>query len=142
MAQGVASVAGAIAAVATSNPLNFFLYSSKINLGATIQDLQTKNVLQIQAEHTITTISGQKADFLSGGEFPFPIVQPGGTGSSPVVTISFRPYGIKVEFTPQVNEDGNNQAEGRSGSECTRLLQRRHDQRLYSSSSFHPESRH
>jgi pilus assembly protein CpaC len=104
---GQAAVGGAIGALLTSNPLNFMLYSSKLNLGATIQDLQSKQVLQILAEPTITTVSGQKADFLSGGEFPFPIVQPGGgAGSAPVVTIQFRPYGVKVEFTPIVNEDG------------------------------------
>jgi pilus assembly protein CpaC len=91
----------------TSNPLNFLLYSSKLNLGATVQDLETKNVLQILAEPTITTISGQKADFLSGGEFPFPVIQPGGgSGTSASVTIQFRPYGVKLEFTPIVNDDG------------------------------------
>lgn len=93
-------------AVTVSNPLNFWLYNFKYNIGATIQDLQTKQVLQILAEPTITTISGQKADFLSGGEFPFPMVQPGGTGGAPVVTIQFRPFGVKVEFTPIVNDDG------------------------------------
>ena len=97
---------GTIGQLATSNPLNFMLYSSKLNLGATIQDLESKQILQILAEPTITTISGQTADFLSGGEFPFPIVQPGGVGSSPVVTISFREYGVKLQFTPIVNDDG------------------------------------
>jgi pilus assembly protein CpaC len=92
--------------VTASNPLNFFLYSAKLNLGATIQDLQNKQILQILAEPTITTVSGVKADFLSGGEFPFPVVQPGGNGGAPVVTISFRPYGVKLEFTPIVNADG------------------------------------
>ncbi|HKO18096.1 MAG TPA: pilus assembly protein N-terminal domain-containing protein, partial [Acidobacteriaceae bacterium] len=87
-----------------TNPLNFMLYSAKLNLGATIQDLQTKQVLQILAEPTITTISGEKANFLSGGEFPFPVVQPSGTAS--VVTIQFRPFGVKLEFTPIVNPDG------------------------------------
>ena len=96
----------AIGLVTASNPLNFMLYSAKLNLGATIQDLQNKQVLQILAEPTITTVSGVKADFLSGGEFPFPIVQPGGAGGAPVITISFRPYGVKVEFTPIVNADG------------------------------------
>lgn len=98
--------AGAIGQLATTNPLNFMLYSSKLNLGTTVQDLESKQILQILAEPTITTISGQKADFLSGGEFPFPIVQPGGTGSAPVVTIQFRQYGVKLEFTPIVNDDG------------------------------------
>jgi pilus assembly protein CpaC len=96
----------ASALVAVSNPLNFFLYSAKLNLGATIEDLQNKSILQILAEPTITTVSGVKADFLSGGEFPFPIAQPGGSGSAPIITISFRPYGVKVEFTPVVNADG------------------------------------
>lgn len=100
------ATAGALGTLTTSNPLNFLLYSAKLNLGATIQDLQTKQVLQILAEPTITTMSGQKADFLSGGEFPFPTVQPGGSGGTPVVSISFRPFGVKVEFTPTVNEDG------------------------------------
>src|SRR6201999_209513 len=35
-----------------------------------------------------------------------PIVQPGGTGSVPTVTVQFRPYGVKLEFTPYVNSDG------------------------------------
>lgn len=106
----ISSVAGAAASAAgtvtTSNPLNFMLYSAKLNLGATIQDLQTKQVLQILAEPTITTISGVKANFLSGGEFPFPVVQPGGSGSAPVISIEFRPFGVKLEFTPFVNDDG------------------------------------
>jgi pilus assembly protein CpaC len=94
-------------ALTFSNPLNFMLYSSKLNLGATIQDLQSKQVLQILAEPTITTISGQKANFLSGGEFPVPIVQGSGSGTSaPVITVQFRPFGVKVEFTPDVNPDG------------------------------------
>ena len=92
--------------VTTTDPLNFLLYSSKLNLGATVKDLESKQVLQILAEPTITTISGVKADFLSGGEFPFPMVQPGGTGSASVVTIQFREYGVKLEFTPTVNSDG------------------------------------
>jgi pilus assembly protein CpaC len=106
MTVGGASTASAISAVTTSSPLNFMLYAAKLNLGATIADLQNKSILQILAEPTITTISGVKADFLSGGEFPFPTVQPGGSGGAPVVTLSFRPYGVKLEFTPTVNEDG------------------------------------
>jgi pilus assembly protein CpaC len=99
--------AGTIGTLAATNPLSFLLYSAKLNLGATIQDLQTKQVLQILAEPNITTISGEKASFLSGGEFPFPVVQPGsGAGSAPVVSITFRPFGVKVDFTPIVNEDG------------------------------------
>jgi pilus assembly protein CpaC len=101
------TTANTIGTLTTSNPLNFLLYSAKLNLGATVQDLENKSILQILAEPTITTVSGQKAEFLSGGEFPFPVIQPGGgSGSTASVTIQFKPYGVKLEFTPTVNEDG------------------------------------
>jgi pilus assembly protein CpaC len=91
--------------LSVSDPLNFLFYSSKLNLGVTVKDLESKNILQILAEPTITTLSGQKADFLAGGEFPFPVVQ-GSSGGLTSVTIQFRPYGVKLEFTPWVNVDG------------------------------------
>ena len=100
--------AGSVAAKALSvtDPLNFLLYSSRLNVGATIQDLETMQVLQILAEPTITTMSGQKANFLAGGEFPFPVVQ-GSTGGQTAISVQFRPYGVKLEFTPVVNLDGS-----------------------------------
>lgn len=91
--------------VSVSDPLNLFLYNAKIDLGVTIRDLEQRQVLQVLAEPTLSTISGQAARFLSGGEFPFPVVQ-GGAGNSNAITIQFRPYGVKVDFTPTVNPDG------------------------------------
>lgn len=85
--------------------LSLFYYNNSLGLGAAIQDLQNKQILQILAEPTITAISGEKASFLSGGEFPFPVVQ-GGTGGFTSVTIQFRPYGVKLDFTPTVMADG------------------------------------
>ena len=88
-----------------SNPLNLLFYNSGLNIGLTLQDLQDKQIAQILAEPTITTLSGQKASFLAGGEFPFPVVQ-GSSGGLTSITVQFRPYGVKVEFTPVVNDDG------------------------------------
>jgi pilus assembly protein CpaC len=93
--------------LSVSDPLNIFLYNAKLNLGLTIQDLEQKQVLQVLAEPTLTTLSGLPARFLSGGEFPFPVVQGGGAGTAATVSIQFRPYGVKVEFTPTVNPDGS-----------------------------------
>jgi pilus assembly protein CpaC len=100
--------AGGLAAktLSVTDPLNFLLYSSRLNVGATIQDLETMQVLQILAEPTITALSGQKANFLAGGEFPFPVVQ-GSTGGQTAISVQFRPYGVKLEFTPVVNLDGS-----------------------------------
>jgi pilus assembly protein CpaC len=103
---GLTTAATAAGTQATiSNPLNLLLYNQSLNVGVAIQDLEQKQVIQILAEPTITAISGEKASFLSGGEFPFPVVQ-GGSGSYASVTVQFRPYGVKLDFTPTVNEDG------------------------------------
>ena len=91
--------------LAVSSPLNLFFYNSSLNLGVTIADLEAHNVLQILAEPTITSISGHEASFLSGGEFPYPVIQ-GGAGNFASVTIMFQPYGVKLRFTPVVNPDG------------------------------------
>ncbi len=91
--------------VTTTNPLNFSIYLNRFNIGATLQDLETMQLAQILAEPNITTLSGEKADFLAGGEFPFPIVQSSTTGA-PVISLVFKPYGVKLAFTPIVNDDG------------------------------------
>jgi pilus assembly protein CpaC len=93
------------ATITTNNPLNLFFFRFGTNVGLTLQDLQDRNVAQILAEPTISTLSGQKASFLAGGEFPFPVVQ-GSSGGLTSITIQFRPYGVKLEFTPIANEDG------------------------------------
>jgi pilus assembly protein CpaC len=100
-----ATVQNGTKTLSVSNPLNLSLYLSKFNIGATIQDLETMQVLQVLAEPNITAMSGEKASFLAGGEFPFPIVQSSSTGA-PVVTLMFKPYGVKLDFTPYVNDDG------------------------------------
>jgi len=97
---------GAGSSLTVSDPLNVFLYNAKLNVGLTVQDLEQRQILQVLAEPTLTTLSGLPARFLSGGEFPFPVVQ-GGTGNSTAISIQFRPYGVKVEFTPTVNADGS-----------------------------------
>jgi pilus assembly protein CpaC len=83
--------------------LNLFLFRSDINFGVAIQALQSRNVLEILAEPNLMAISGQKASFLAGGQFPFPLVQ-ASTGV-PIVTIAFKPFGVKLDFTAFVQDD-------------------------------------
>jgi pilus assembly protein CpaC len=97
---------GTVQTVTASDMLNLFLYIGKANFGATVKALEQKQILQILAEPTLTAMSGQPAKFLSGGEFPFPIVQGGVAGSPQAISIQFRPYGVRLDFTPTVNEDG------------------------------------
>lgn len=86
-----------------SQLLNVFLFNPELHLGAVIQDLQQKNVLQILAEPNLMAVNGQKASFLAGGEFPFPIVQPGQGFTA--VTIQFKPFGVRLEFTGVIEND-------------------------------------
>ena len=83
--------------------LNIFLFRPDIHLGAVIQALEGRNVLQILASPNLMATSGQKATFLAGGEFPFPIVQSSGGGTT--VTIQFKPFGVKLDFTGFVQDD-------------------------------------
>jgi pilus assembly protein CpaC len=84
---------------------NIFIFRSDLNLGAVIQALEEKNLVQILAAPNVLTESGKEASFLAGGQFPFPVVQ-GATGGVPVVTIQFREYGVKLVFTPLITPEG------------------------------------
>src|SRR3989449_745144 len=87
-----------------NNVLNIFLFRFDIHFGAVIQDLEQKSVLQILAEPNLMALNGQKATFLAGGEFPFPLVQPGNGFTA--VTIQFKPFGVKLDFTGNISNDG------------------------------------
>jgi len=56
---------------------------------------------KILAEPTLTTLSGQEAEFLSGGEFPIPV--PNGDDG---VTVEFKEFGVGVKFVPVVLDGG------------------------------------
>jgi pilus assembly protein CpaC len=88
-----------------SQALNVFLFNSNINLGATIQALQARNVLQILAEPNVLAMNGRPASFLAGGEFPFPNLQGGGAGLG-AVTIQFREFGVRINFVPTLTPRG------------------------------------
>ena len=106
---GVSSASGTTTtttpATTVSNVLNLFLFRSDINLGATIQALESKNLLQILAEPNLIAVNGKEASFLAGGQFPFPIVQPGAGFTA--VTISFKEFGVRLQFTPVIMPNGN-----------------------------------
>jgi len=88
-----------------NNVLNLFLFRPDIHFGAVIEALQSKNLLQILAEPNLIAVNGKKASFLAGGQFPFPIVQPGAGFTA--VTISFKEFGVRLEFTPVIMPNGN-----------------------------------
>jgi pilus assembly protein CpaC len=77
-----------------------------LNLGATIQALQTNIGAQVLAEPNLLAANGKQASFLAGGEFPFPVVQPGTNGSGSTISIVFKEYGIRLNFIPTITPRG------------------------------------
>lgn len=94
---------GTTASFSVSDLLNIFVFRPDVNLAATIRALQTKSVLEILAEPNLMAVSGRPATFLAGGEFPFPVVQGGGNVTA--VTIQFRQFGVKLDFTGTIGPD-------------------------------------
>jgi pilus assembly protein CpaC len=74
------------------------------SITAMIKAMQEDGVARILAEPNLVASSGQPASFLSGGEFPVPIAQ--GTGGGTSITIEYKEFGIKVEFIPTIVDSG------------------------------------
>ena len=87
-----------------SDFLNVFVTRTDVNVGAVIKALQQKNLLQILAEPNLIAVNGKEASFLAGGEFPFPVVQPGAGVNA--VTIQFKEFGVRLKFTPVIMPSG------------------------------------
>jgi pilus assembly protein CpaC len=93
--------------IGLSDLLNIFIFRPDINVAATIKLLQEQNVLEILAEPNLMTESGKDASFLAGGEFPYPILQgTGGGGGFAGITIQFKEFGVRLNFTPTLTPDG------------------------------------
>jgi pilus assembly protein CpaC len=68
--------------------------------------LETKGLIRRLAEPDLVALSGDTAAFLAGGEFPVPVVQPGGTAGVPVITVEYKPFGVQLTFMPTVLANG------------------------------------
>lgn len=85
-----------------------FLFDTESNVFALIRALQSKGLFKSLAEPNLLALDGQTASFLAGGEFPYPVLQ---GGQSNAVTIVFKEFGIRLNFTPVVQTSGNIQLE-------------------------------
>ncbi|MDD4905333.1 MAG: hypothetical protein PHD39_04115, partial [Methylobacter tundripaludum] len=70
----------------------------------TIDAANDQQLAKILAQPTLTTLSGQPATFISGGEFPIPVPQ--GGASNGTITITFKEFGIGLKFVPVVLDSG------------------------------------
>jgi pilus assembly protein CpaC len=86
-----------------SDMLNLFFFSQKYDLGMMVRALQDKGLFQSLAEPNLVAESGKEASFLAGGEFPIPVAQ--GSGNNASISVMFKEFGIRLNFTPTVNGD-------------------------------------
>lgn len=84
-----------------TNEGQILAYFPGLNVGAVLQDLETKGVSQSLAEPNLLATNGKEASFLAGGEFPYPVVT-GGTGGVAAVSIEYKEYGIRLNFIPTI----------------------------------------
>ena len=83
-----------------SDFLNLFVFNTKEGLGGVVRALQNKGLFQSLAEPNLIATNGKEASFLAGGEFPIPVVQSSTGGNA--VTVMFKEFGIRLNFTPTV----------------------------------------
>ena len=91
-------------------PINGTPNSGIPNIGSTfksvtanLQAMEQSGVIRILAEPTLTAISGETANFLAGGSFPYP-TPPSNAGGAP--GFAFQNFGVGLVFTPVVLSEG------------------------------------
>ena len=72
---------------------------------AFIDALKENDLVKVLAEPTLITMSGKRASFLAGGEYPIPVPQALGTGGA-IITIQYKTFGVGLNFMPTVLGNG------------------------------------
>lgn len=101
---GIGAAVGAGALVSGAAPFGTVvgrMLGNGVQVDALLQALEERGVVRRLAEPNLTTLSGDTASFLAGGEFPIPVASTLGG-----VSIEFKKYGVGLAFTPTVLGDG------------------------------------
>ena len=108
------SVGNLAASFATGNPVNSLTalgrvgYSGKNgSVDASIAAMEQQGLVRTLAEPTLTAVSGQRAQFLAGGQYPYVSGRScDSNGTNCVNTVTYKDYGVKLGFTPSVLSEG------------------------------------
>lgn len=68
-----------------------------VGLNILLEALESKGMVRTLAEPNLTTLSGQEASFLAGGEYPIPV-----DAGDNKIAIDYKPFGVELNFTPRV----------------------------------------
>jgi pilus assembly protein CpaC len=90
---------GLLSSNTTSNLYGGLNVGSK-SINALVSALENEGLITILAEPNLTAVSGQKASFLAGGQFPVPVPQASGSGT--VITIDYKSFGVSLAFVATI----------------------------------------
>jgi pilus assembly protein CpaC len=94
------------ATASLSNDLNLFAFFPGLDLGATIQALEDKGVVEVLSEPNVLAEDGKQGSILAGGQYPYPVAQSSGTGGGSAISITFKEYGVRLIFLPHITAQG------------------------------------
>ncbi|MBX3481913.1 type II and III secretion system protein family protein [Phenylobacterium sp.] len=92
---------GLIGQSAPAGVFQLFGGVGNISIDNSLVALEEKGVIRTLARPNLVAISGQKATFHAGGEYPYPVPQ-----RDNVLSLEFRKYGVELTFTPFVQDNG------------------------------------
>jgi len=100
------STSAATPATIALSPTNAYSILGNFVVGNTqiqglLDALDQEGLTTTLAEPNLTTVSGETASFLAGGEYPVPVP----SSSSNNISIDYKPYGVSLDFTPTVLAD-------------------------------------
>jgi pilus assembly protein CpaC len=99
---GFGAVTGALRGAGAGEVVGVGWGNGKARIDAVLQALERNGLARILAEPNLTSVSGETAKFLAGGEYPVPV----GGSERDGPSVIFKPFGVGLSFTPVVLSAG------------------------------------
>jgi pilus assembly protein CpaC len=85
------------------NLVSRLISTNSSQLDVFISALEEQGLARRLAEPNLVAMSGDRAEFLAGGEYPIPVAQSAAAlGVAPTITVQYKEFGVKLSFLPTV----------------------------------------
>ncbi len=88
-----------------NNP-NFGVIDAHNGTAYMLKALSKKGLAKILAEPNLIVKSGETGTFLAGGSIPIPLITTSTAGSNTGITVEYKEFGVRMNFSPVVKENG------------------------------------
>ncbi|CAA9363651.1 MAG: Type II/IV secretion system secretin RcpA/CpaC, associated with Flp pilus assembly, partial [uncultured Microvirga sp.] len=100
-ASGLTSLTGLAGNVTPFGSMLVGVLAKGVQADVLISALEDRGLVRRLAEPNLVALSGEKASFLAGGEFPIPVA-----GDRDRITVDYKKFGVSLNFTPTVLSKG------------------------------------